>query len=232
MIFAAGLGTRLYPLTAHKPKALVKINGETLLATAIQKMIDANIHDIVINVHHYSGLIKEYLQQHSFHAQISVSDETAKLLDTAGGLKFAEPLLQGADHILLYNVDILSNINLAELVNNHIEQENLATLAVRDRSTSRYFLFDKNTKQLGGWENVKTGEQKIVYPMENPVALAFSGIHIVQHKILDFIPMGEVLSMTPLYLSLALQHPIRYYLHQQDTWMDVGKYEEVRHCAE
>ena len=191
MIFAAGLGTRLYPLTKDKPKALVEINGQPLLQTVIERIIAAGITDIVVNVHHFSQLVKDYLASHSFEADIRISDETDFLLDTGGGLKFAEQLLNPADHILLHNVDILSDIDLNRLIINHIENEALATLAVKERPTSRYLIFDKKTMQLCGWENVKTGETLESRCTDNPVKLAFSGIHVVSKAIFPMIPAGK-----------------------------------------
>lgn len=231
MIFAAGLGTRLYPLTKDKPKALVEINGQPLLQTVIERIIAAGITDIVVNVHHFSQLVKDYLASHSFEADIRISDETDFLLDTGGGLKFAEQLLKTADHILLHNVDILSDIDLNRLIINHIENEALATLAVKERPTSRYLIFDKKTMQLCGWENVKTGETLESRCTDNPVKLAFSGIHVVSKAIFPMIPSGKKISMTPLYVEMAKTQNIRGYLHQQDQWMDVGKYEDVMKLA-
>lgn len=231
MIFAAGLGTRLYPLTKDKPKALVEINGQPLLQTVIERIIAAGITDIVVNVHHFSQLVKDYLASHSFEADIRISDETDFLLDTGGGLKFAEQLLNPADHILLHNVDILSDIDLNRLIINHIENEALATLAVKERPTSRYLIFDKKTMQLCGWENVKTGETLESRCTDNPVKLAFSGIHVVSKAIFPMIPAGKKISMTPLYVEMAKTQNVRGYLHQQDQWMDVGKYEDVMTLA-
>lgn len=227
MIFAAGLGTRLYPLTKDKPKALVEINGQPLLQTVLEKIIAAGITDIVVNVHHFSQLVKDYLASHSFEADIRISDETDFLLDTGGGLKFAEQLLKNADHILLHNVDIFSSIDLNRLIVNHIENRALATLAVKERSTSRYLIFDKKSMQLCGWENVKTGERLESRSSRNPVKLAFSGIHVVSKEVFPMIPAGKKISMTPLYVEMAKTQNIRGYLHQQDQWMDVGKYEDV-----
>ena len=227
MIFAAGLGTRLYPLTQDRPKALVQIGGRTLLETVIQRITEAGIHDIVVNVHHFSSLMKEYIAAHTFDADIRISDESEILLDTAGGLKFAEPFLRGADQILLHNVDILSDIDIKSLIDNHLRSGALATLAVRSRKTSRYLLFDRATMRLCGWQNVSTGEKRVEVAMSEEVPLGFSGIHIVQRDIFNHIPAGEKLSMTPLYLDLAAHHRIQGYLHQNDNWMDVGKYEDV-----
>lgn len=231
MIFAAGLGTRLYPLTADRPKALVEIDGKPLLQLAIEKMIANGFRDIVVNVHHFSDLMKDYLHTHHFDANIFISDETDELLDTAGGLKFAEPFFENSNHILLYNVDILSNIDLTKLVDYHINSNALATLAVRERHTQRYFVFDEKSLQLVGWQNIKTGERKMARQTQNEKLLAFSGIHIVNKDILQFIPAHQKLSMTSLYLQLAENHKIQGFLHQQDEWHDVGKYEDWKQKA-
>jgi len=253
MIFAAGLGTRLYPLTATKPKALVEFQGKTLLEHAILKVLDAGITHIVVNVHHFGEQIIDFINQHHFKATIDVSDEREKLLDTAGGLKFAEHYFTHCNQILLYNVDVISSIDLKKFITNdgmmrrlddemirlNDEKLNLcssvasvssvcnktkiAKLAVRTRQTSRYFLFEEPNLRLCGWENRETKEQKICFEVEKTTPLAFSGIHLVEKKILDFIPKNEKLSFTPLYLELAKEHFIQGYLHDEDEWRDLGK---------
>lgn len=228
MIFAAGLGTRLYPLTADKPKALVEIGGTTLLELAIRKLLAADIRHIVINVHHFGEKIIDFVAQHPFNADIAISDERNGLLDTGGGLKFAEPLLQDFDNILLYNVDILTDMDLHALVDFHCLHDALATLAVRQRKTSRYFLFDTLEGRLCGWQNHQNGEEIIVRPMENYKELAFSGIHIVSNRIFPLIPTCEKKSITPIYLDLAPTQKILAYEHSHDEWCDVGKLEMVK----
>ena len=251
MIFAAGLGTRLYPLTANKPKALVEYQGKTLLEHAITKVMDAGIQHIVINVHHFGEQIIDFINQQHFNVKIDISDEREKLLDTAGGLKHAEHFFTHCDQILLYNVDVISSIDLkqfaesrkAEKQKSRKEEENgristsnfegvperrgslnntLATLAVRHRQTHRYFLFEEQNLRLCGWENIQTHEKKICYEVEKSIPLAFSGIHIVDKKILDFIPKNEKISFTPLYLELAKNHVILGYFHDEDSWKDMG----------
>jgi NDP-sugar pyrophosphorylase family protein len=234
MIFAAGLGTRLYPLTANKPKALVEFQGKTLLVHALNKIIDSGIEHIVVNVHHFGEQIIDFISQQRFNAKIDISDEQAKLLDTAGGLKFAEPFFKHCNQILLYNVDVISSINLKKFIHSydltglqacgHLSP--LATLAVRHRPTTRFFLFEEPELRLCGWENTATNEKTISYAAEKYTSLAFSGIHIVNKKILDFIPENEKLSFTSLYLELAKTHCINGYLHDEDTWKDMGKVEE------
>jgi NDP-sugar pyrophosphorylase family protein len=244
MIFAAGLGTRLYPLTANKPKALVEYQGKPLLEHAITKILEAGIQHIVINVHHFGEQIIEYINQHHYNADIEISDERAQLLETAGGLKFAEHFFTNTSQILLYNVDVISSIDLGRFVQDNemirrlddkmIQISNpksqisnlkspLATLCVRHRESSRYFLFEEPELRLCGWENIKTNERKVCYEAENTVPLAFSGIHLVDKKILDLIPKNEKISFTPLYLNLAKDYLIQGYLHDEDTWEDVGR---------
>lgn len=226
MIFAAGLGTRLYPLTADKPKALVEYQGKPLLEHAIQKVINAGINHIVVNVHHLSNQIVNYLRTHTFNAQIEISDETEQLLDTAGGLKKASHFFEQSDHILLYNVDIISSMDLTDLVQKHMQSNHLATLAVKERITTRHFIVDRNSLQLCGWDNTKTGELIWVNSTLNPLYLGFSGIHVIKNELINMIPEHLKLSFTPLYLELAKKQPIYTYLHNQDTWKDMGKIED------
>jgi NDP-sugar pyrophosphorylase family protein len=226
MIFAAGLGTRLYPLTADKPKALVPYQGKPLLEWAIQKLLCSGINHIVINTHHFSEQIIDYVQSQTYAATIQISNEAEQLMDTAGGLKLAASLFAESDHILLYNVDIISTIDLESFINHHITSDHLATLAVRARETSRYFLFDENTLHLCGWKNEKTGEIIWSRETDSPISLGFSGIHMVRKEILALIPENQKLSFTPLYIELATQYPIFGYLHNQDDWKDMGKWED------
>jgi len=225
-IFAAGLGTRLYPLTKNKPKALVEIDGKTLLEHTLNKLIQADIHRIIINVHHFSEQIIDFVNTHPFDADIQISDESTALLDTAGGLKFAEPMLTDCEHILLHNVDILSSINLQKLYQAHLESGAMATLAVKQRETSRYFRFDPTTMQLCGWENRKTGEVIESRSCQKPISLAFSGIHIIKRELIDHIPSIEKRSITPLYIELSRTTVLKGWLHQEDRWMDIGKYDD------
>lgn len=225
-LFAAGLGTRLYPLTASKPKALVRYQGKTLLDNAIGKMLDAGITDIIINIHHFPDMMLEAVRRHPQARHLRVSDERAYLRDTAGGLKFAEPLWQNSDLLLLYNVDILSDINLNAMIDNHIHNNAEATLAVRDRTTQRYFLFDREERRLCGWQNVKTGEHIDIRAASETSALAFSGIHVMNTSLARLLPTVEKSSVTNFYLSMADNHRILSYEHNQDQWMDVGKFEQ------
>jgi NDP-sugar pyrophosphorylase family protein len=227
MIFAAGLGTRLYPLTANKPKALVEYQGKTLLEHAITKIMDAGIEHIVVNVHHFGEQIIEFISQHHFNAKIDISEEREKLLDTAGGFKHAEPFFKNSNLILLYNVDVITSMDLKRFVLCYKESRKQFLIAVRHRPTARYFLFEEPDLRLCGWQNTKTNEKIICYEADETTPLAFSGIHIVDKKLFDFIPKNKKKSFTPLYLELAKEHFIQGYLHDDDSWKDMGKFEEL-----
>ena len=225
-VFAAGLGTRLYPLTAERPKALVKYQGKTLLDNALDKMMACGVTDVIVNVYHFPDMIKEAVRRHPLASRIRISDERAYLRDTAGGLKFAEPFWQGSDLILCYNVDILSNIDLTKLIDYHVRNCAEATLAVRNRQTQRYFLFGGEECVLCGWENIKTLEKIVVQEMNDSMRLAFSGIHVMNTNLARRIPSVEKSSVTRFYLDEAAGHRILGYVHNDDTWQDVGKFQE------
>lgn len=225
MVFAAGLGTRLYPLTADKPKALVEYQGYPLIDYVLQKIINSGIDHIVVNVHHFPDLIIQYLKDHPYNAEIEISDERDYLRDTGGGLKFAAKYFKDSEHILLHNVDILSDLDLNQLIDKHIEDKCLATLAVRQRETSRYFLFDE-AMNLCGWRNNKSGEEIRSKAAYTYVPYAFSGIHIVRRELTDLIPSAEKQSITPIYLELAKKHSIKGFLHNEGHWKDMGKIED------
>ena len=227
MIFASGLGTRLYPLTLDKPKALVEIAGKTLLQMAIEKVSLAGYHDLVINVHHFGDQIIRFLEdRNNFGLNITISDERDQLLDTGGGIIKAAPLLDGDDAFLVYNVDVLSNIDLQLLRKYHIEQGGLATLVVRDRKTARYLAFD-DTMQLSGWRNIKTGDEIAARNMQNCSLLAFSGIQLIEPAIFKMITESASFPLIPLYLRLAAEHRIMGYNDPSSLWMDLGKPSQI-----
>lgn len=226
LIFAAGLGTRLRPLTDNRPKALVCYEGKPLLEHVLDKIIAAGIRDIVVNVHHFPDQIIDFLKTHPKDARVRVSDERAYLRDTAGGLKFAEPLFGDCESVLLYNVDIISTIDLRAMMAAHESSSADVTLAVRDRKTSRYLLFDPDNLSLCGWKNIQTGEVILPKKVDNPLPLAFSGIHLVDRKVINKIPSVEKLSLVPFYVQNACNLNIKGFFHQQDEWCDVGKYKD------
>ena len=228
MIFAAGLGTRLYPLTLHKPKALVEIAGKTLLQMAVEKVSQAGYHDLVINVHHFGDQIIEYLEKNNnFGLNITISDERNQLLDTGGGILKAAPWLSGDEAFLVYNVDVLSNIDLQLFRKYHLEQGGLVTLAVRQRNTARYLAFDE-TMQLSGWRNIKTNDEIVSRSMLNCKLLAFSGIQLIEPAIFKLITETGSFPLIPLYLRLAAEQRIMGYRDHSTLWMDLGKPDQIK----
>ena len=228
MIFAAGLGTRLQNETADKPKALVEVGGITLLQRAIEKVSKAGASQVVVNVHHFSENVISFIRDNKWQVPVQISDESALLLETGGGLKKAAPLFSGKEPILLYNVDVLSDIDLRQLLNTHLKSGALATLSVRNRKSSRYFKFD-NEMQLVGWINKQNGETKVSREeqFDRATELAFSGIQIVQPEIFDFMPNEERFSIVKFYLELAKTKTIKGVVDNSELWMDVGKPEEL-----
>ena len=229
MIFAAGLGTRLNTETTNKPKALVEVGGKPLLQHAIEKLKNEGITEIVVNVHHFSKLVTAFINDNDFGVKIHISDETDKLLDTGGGLKKAACFFSKDEPILIYNVDIISNLNLKYLLEDHLNSGAMVTLAVRKRETQRYFKFD-DSKQLVGWINKKTGESKIsrIREFESATEMAYSGIHIIQTEIFSLMPESERFSITDFYLELAKNYLIKGFYEDSDMWMDVGKPEQLQ----
>jgi NDP-sugar pyrophosphorylase family protein len=228
MIFAAGLGTRLQNETSVKPKALVEIGGKTLLQRAIEKLKVEGINEIVVNVHHFAELMISYLKNHDFGIPVHISDETEKLLDTGGGLKKAAGFFTESEPVLVYNVDIISNMEISGLVSEHLKTGALVTLVVRKRETQRYYKFD-DEKRLVGWINRKTGETKIsnAVHFDNATEMAYSGIHIFNPKIFSLMPETDRFSVTDFYLELAKTHQIMGFYDDSDLWMDVGKPEQL-----
>ena len=229
LLFAAGLGTRLKEQTQNRPKALVELSGKPLLQHAIEHLKHFGIEEITINVFHFAEQIISFLKENnSFGVTIHISDERNELLDTGGGLKNAAPFLKGNEPILIYNVDVISNLDLNELLKYHQDQKALATLVVRSRETSRYLMFDANL-QLTGWKNFSNGETRISREesFTDSKPLAFSGIHIIQPKLLDLIIEEGKFPIIDLYLRLAGNQSIKAYIDQSDVWMDLGKPEQL-----
>ena len=203
MIFAAGLGTRLKPLTDNIPKALAPLAGKTLLYYAISRLRDAGVTSFVVNVHHFPDMIIDYLRDNEEFAglDITVSDERDFIRETGGGVRFARPLLENEDKFLIHNVDIVSNLNIEEFCSCS-PQGAMSTLLVSERKTQRYMLFDKDMR-LAGWTNVATGAIKSPYRNIDPdkcKKLAFAGIHLMSGKVFDSFDMMDANpSDYPLY---------------------------------
>ncbi len=227
MILAAGLGTRLRPLTDKKPKALVEINGVTLLEITLHRLKFFGFNDIVINVHHFADLIIGFLEQYNhFGLNINISDETNLLLDTGGGIKHARQFLEGPSPFLVQNVDVLTTYNLARLYKTHTKHQSTATLLVQPRESSRQLLFNSEMN-LKGWENLNTGEQLLVSPESSGSTAyqrrAFCGVHVIDPVIFKLLPARDVFSIIPAYLKIAETNQIRGVELGEHIWMDVGK---------
>jgi len=228
MIFAAGLGTRLKPLTNTLPKALAPFNGKPLLWHAIKSMEEVGVKRIVVNVHHFAQQIKEYLASQSWNAEVIISDETDLLLDTGGGLLKAQPLFIPDQPILIRNVDVITSANLQSFIDAHIMNKNDATLMVKSRTTSRYLVFN-GEMQLCGWKNIKTQEEIVVSESDDQEDLAFSGMHIIEPLLLDKMGEERPFSIIKAYLDLAKNHSIKGYKVPCGTaWFDVGTIEKLR----
>src|ERR1035437_9217352 len=187
MILAAGLGTRLKPFTDLHPKALLKINGKSLLQRNIEYLSSYGIKDIIINIHHFPEQIKEEIASNNgFGCNITFSDESTELLDTGGGLKKAEGFFNDNNPFVVINVDVLTDMDLGAMIKQHNASKAIATVAVSSRETSRYLLFDE-TGRLCGWKNQKTGEQKMSKETTKHEQKAFSGIHVISPQIFSFL---------------------------------------------
>lgn len=243
MIFAAGLGTRLKPLTDTLPKALVPLAGKTLLQWQIERLKAAGITDIVVNVHHFPDMIISYLQQNdNFGCNIQVSDERDMLLETGGGLRKAKEQLTSSPNspiasspILICNVDILSNIDIPTLLQAYNPNE-MGVVVVSERETQRYLLFNEENR-LCGWTNIATGEVRgpisnIQYPIANSQKLAFSGMQVLNPRIFDVMDevvkqKGNKFSLIDLYLSIAEKEILRAFIPENYRMMDVGKINQL-----
>jgi NDP-sugar pyrophosphorylase family protein len=221
MILAAGLGTRLGPFTEHKPKALVEYNGKSLLEIVLRRLIHHGFRDVVINVHHFPEKIKSFIEsKKSFGINILFSDESEKLLDTGGGIKKAFSLFEG-DPVLIHNVDVYTDLNLDDLYNFHNDYENLATLAVKERETTRPFLVNEKNI-LCGWENLVTGEKRIIRNESSLQKVAYSGIAILSPEFIDKLPEAGIYSLTPELLNIGGKYDIHVFPHA-GAWKDMGR---------
>jgi len=223
MIFAAGLGTRLRPFTDERPKALVEVNGVSLLEIAIGRLRDAGVKEIIVNIHHFGSQIEEFLSANCFFGvRVEISDEREMLLDTGGGLKRAAWFFDDGAPFFAYNADVLTTLDLQSMYLAHEMSGALATLAVRARDSSRAFLFD-DAGRLSGWRNTASHVELIVRDVGPLHPLGFSGIHVISPEIFGFMPEEKIFSIVDLYLDVAAQASIMAYQHDKDLWIDVGK---------
>lgn len=239
MLFAAGMGTRLKPLTDTMPKALVPVGGTPMLQHVILKLKASGFDDITINIHHFGEQILTFLHaNNNFGVTIHISDERDRLLDTGGGIKKARSFLENdGKPFLVHNVDILSNVDLRSLYQQHIDDGCEATLLVSPRDTSRYLLFDGD-KLLHGWVNKKTGETKPAGFEYVPLTfeeLAFAGIHIFSPSLfpmMDEIMWGDKFSIIDFYIAACRLHRIGGYCKSDLKLLDIGKPETLATAAE
>ena len=235
LIFSAGLGTRLKPITDSIPKALVPLAGKSLLQWQIERLREAGITDIVVNVHHFPDMIIDTIRRNDgWGCNVQVSDERDCLLETGGGLRkaFLDGILKRNEPVLASNVDILSNIDLKAFVGAYDPQA-LGVLVVSDRPTQRYLLFD-NDGRLRGWTNISTGEIKpsSLQSVEKLTRLAFSGMQILSPRIIEKMDSvvatkGEKFSLIDLYLSLCEEETLCCYVPNNYCMMDVGKIDQI-----
>ncbi|MFA5045750.1 MAG: nucleotidyltransferase family protein [Paludibacter sp.] len=228
MIFAAGLGTRLKPITYNLPKALVPIAGKPLLEHLILKLKDSGFDEIIVNVHHFPDRIIDFLKEkNNFGIRIEVSDEREMLLDTGGGIRNAAWFFDDGKPFLVHNVDILSNVDLKALYHQHLRTNSLATLVVSKRDTFRYLLFNDDLR-LNGWINEKTGETKPqdLKRIDFYNKLAFAGIQVLSPKVFDLMKNRDAkFPIMDFYLSNMKNEVISGFVPDNFRMMDVGKLE-------
>lgn len=236
MILAAGLGTRLQALTHDKPKALVELNGKTLLQHCIEDLIANGFHHIVINVHHFGEQIIDFVSHHNFNAEIQISDERELLMDTGGGIIKATPLFKKSKAVLIHNVDIISDVNFYELSQQFLASGDDAWLLTQGRETNRKLLFD-DENQLVGWTNKAEGQFKWVDESASDVStgstalnykeMAFSGLHFFRSDLFAEFDVKRQ-SVIDLYLHLAKHNRIISKPIQPNYWFDLGKPEQLQ----
>ena len=227
MVFAAGLGSRLRPYTNDRPKALVEVEGMSLLEIVLRRLKFHGFREVVVNVHHYADQVIEFLESKAdLGLQIQISDERELLLETGGGLQKAADCLSDGP-FLVHNVDILADLPLDELFQQHVTSGVMATLAVTERSTSRYFQFSPEG-QLVGWRNARTGEVKTSREEARPQDRAFSGIYVLDPAIFKYFPTDkQVFSTVEVLLAAAHKEKVLAYPHDASHWLDVGKPESL-----
>jgi NDP-sugar pyrophosphorylase family protein len=236
MVLAAGLGTRLRPLTDDRPKALVEVAGRTLLEIALRRLASFGIREVIVNVHHFADLVVEYLKKNdNFGMRIEISREDV-LLDTGGGLKKAAWLfLKGGsadEPLVVHNVDVISTIDFSRMVRSHQENQALATLAMQERETSRPLLFDEENRLCGR----RVGRDQVpetVRPSQETHALAFCGVHVLSPRLLPLLSEHGAFSIINSYLRLAGEgEKILAFRADEYYWRDLGKPENVAQADE
>lgn len=255
MIFAAGFGTRLKPLTDTCPKALVKVGDKPMLQHTIEHLIKHGFKEIIINIHYLGSQIRDFLKQYNnFNIHVQISDETDLILETGGGLLKAQHFFSDDKPFLVCNADVFTNINLTDFYNFHVQKDAVATLAVRNRKSSRVLLFNEENT-LSGWQNFKNDEVKFpqvfgdstahYFEAQNNIfadaqydvikqarAYAFSGYQIISPEIFNHQTRHGIFSMVEWYIDICAQQNIIAYEHDRDVWIDIGSPEQLRKANE
>lgn len=227
MIFAAGLGTRLAPLTNTMPKAMVPISGKPMLQHQIEKLRSFGCDYIVINVHHFANQIIDFVKNNDFGVHIEISDESDLLLNTGGGLKNVKRFFNEGDNFLIHNVDIFSDIDLKKLYDYHCSSDNVATLAVMHRESSKHLLFDTENR-LCGWKDLKNDKSIITIERDSYDEMAFSGIYVCNYRIFDLIDNNGSFPIIPELLKISKLNRIGGYIHDKNQVLDVGKIDVIK----
>lgn len=240
MIFAAGLGTRLKPLTDTLPKALVPVSGKPLIEHVTARLENAGVEEAVVNVHHFADKIEKWVEEYHGKMKFHISDERQELLETGGGILHARRYLEGCGTFLIHNVDILSDLDIRDFASK-VRPGSVATLLVSERKTTRYLLFDSETMRLKGWINVATGEVRSPYADLDPSEcrmLAFSGIHILSDKVFEvmdrYVNDNGLNQETPcfpimdFYLSVCAESEIYGVQAENLNLVDVGKLDTLQ----
>ena len=222
LLLAAGLGTRLRPLTDDRPKALVAVGGQTLLERNIRFLKSKGVSEIIVNIHHFGEQIVSFVRQHDFGLPVRISDERDLLRDTGGAIRHAAPFFSGEEDFLVYNVDVLSDISLKKLYDAHKRQRNLATMAVRHRQSERQLLFGSDLRLVGRYSPDDAAARE-----PGMHIAAFSGIHLLSTRIFNMLPEEERFPILPVYLELTRNEGIRGFFHDDSGWMDMGRPEHI-----
>ena len=237
MVLAAGLGTRLRPLTDHRPKALVELSGRTLLEITLCRLRSFGVSEVIVNVHHFADMVVDYLKaNNNFDLRLEISREDV-LLDTGGGLKkaawfFLDDSGHSDEPFILHNVDVISTIDLRHMLESHVRNQALATLAVQSRETSRYLLFNEQDL-LCGRRSKPDLKDELIRPAERLQALAFSGIHVISPHLLPMMKDEGSFSIIKSYLDIAaIGQKIEAFHCDGYYWRDLGKPEHLVQAAE
>lgn len=255
MIFAAGFGTRLKPLTNTCPKALVRVGGKPMLQHTIEHLKQHGFNELIINIHYLGEQILSFLEQHNnFGIRIEISDERAGILETGGGLLKAQAFFDDGQPFLVCNADVFTNINLTDFYQFHINKESIATLAVRKRKSSRVLLFDA-AHTLQGWQNLK--DETVKFPsvfldstahyfdannsifkeekyavIRQAIPMAFSGYQMLSPEIFNYKTRTGIFSLVEWYIDICAQNSIVAYEHTNDVWVDIGSPEQLQKANE